>query len=128
MKVTLEKEYRSRYTLEDIDAAKIVIAAEKDDGEKPAGWLEYAVNEYLKNKNDYLVRIIEAKAETARNCRAWNLYGTGESKDMDVWISGIAKTADGFLEIGAYLSDIWQTGAVDYRHHMYATYYTEKSA
>lgn len=125
MKVTLEKEYRKYYTLEDMDAAKIVMKYEKDDDEKPAGWLEYAVNEYLKDTAEYCGEIIKAEARTARNCRAWNAYGDG-TNNMDVWISGIARTSAGFLEIGAYLSDIWQTGATPYKEHIYAVEYCRK--
>ena len=44
---------------------------------------------------------------------------------MDIWISAIAKTGLGFIVIGAYLSDIWQTGAERYADNMYIKYYTE---
>lgn len=119
MKVTLEKEYKSRYTLTDIEAAKAVIKYEKEnDDETVKGWTEYAVREALRDGNDYLVQVIEASAETARNCRAWNAYGEGTGC-MDVWIRGTARTCDGFIEIGAYLTDIWTTGAERYKEHMY---------
>ena len=124
MKVTLQKDYRKYYTLDDLDRAKMVIAAEKEDEETAIGWAEYAVNEALKNTHDYCRRILEVSARTAKNCRAYNAYGEG-TEDMDVWIEGIAKTADGFLEFGAYLSDIWQHGAVEYKHHMYFCRYTK---
>lgn len=122
MKVTLEKDYRKYYTLEDLDRAKMVIGFEKEDEETAYGWAKYAVNEALKGTDDYFRRIIEAKAETARNCRAWNAYGNG-TETMDVWISGIAKTYKGFLEFGAYLTDIWNTGLDDYRKRMWIAYY-----
>lgn len=124
MKVALEKNYRRKYTLEDLDRAKMVIAAEKEDEETAIGWAEYAANEALKDSDDYLVRIIEATATTAKNRRAYNAYGEG-SEDMDVWIEGIARTEWGFLEFGAYLSDIWQSGAVKYQHNMYFCRYTK---
>ena len=122
MKVTLEKEYKKYYTLEDIDRAKEVIRYEKEDEETAKGWAEYAVREALREENDYLDRIIEADARTARNCRAWNLYGE-TTGDMDTWITATAKTSLGFIEVGAYLSDIWQTGATPYKHHMFIAYY-----
>lgn len=42
---------------------------------------------------------------------------------MDVWVEATAKTYFGFVEVGAYLSDIWNTGAVKYTEHMYIKYY-----
>lgn len=54
MKVTLQKDYRSTYTLEDLDRAKTVINYEKnEDGEMSAkDWAEYAVNEALREYKD----------------------------------------------------------------------------
>ena len=117
MKVTLEKDYRKYYTLEDLDRAKAVIAAEKDDEMSPKDWAEYAVNEALRNKDGSLVEILKAEAKTARNRRAWNKYG--ETEDMDVWVSFLAETTEGFIRGGAYLTDIWNTGATEYKQHMY---------
>lgn len=122
MKVTLEKDYRRFYTLEDLDRAKAVIACEKEDDETITGWAEYAAREGLKGINDYVEEVLKASAHTAKNCRAWNKYGI-DSQDMDVWIEGIAKTGRGFIEFGAYLSDIWETGATEYKHRMYIQYY-----
>ena len=125
MKVKFEENYRSIYTLEDMDAAKVVMKYEKDDSETPAGWLEYAMNEY---GVEGLPEIIKAEAHTARNRRAWNRYGDDEnsSKDMDVWISGVIETYNKFIKIGAYLSDIWETGATPYKEHIFAVEYCRK--
>lgn len=126
MKVTLQQDYRKWYTLEDIDHAKAVIASCKEDETKITEWAAYAVSEALKNEDrvhaDYLREVIKAEAHTARNCRARQLFGE-ETGDMDVWVEATAKTADGFIEVGAYLSDIWQTGATPYKQHMYIQYY-----
>lgn len=125
MKVTLEKSYRDVYTIADLDRARKVIAFEKDDESSPKEWAAYAVGEALKdadgNITDYLVEVLRAEAKTAKNCRAWNLYGITEdgTADMDVWITFLAETEKGFIEGGAYLSDIWQTGAARYKNHMY---------
>lgn len=127
MKVALEKEYRKYYTLEDLERAKAVISYEKEDEETVKGWAEYAAREALNGTNDFLREVIKADAHTARNCRAWNAYGDG-TQDMDVWIDFTAETADGFLKGGAYLSDIWQTGAVEYKHHMYFRHFVEATA
>lgn len=122
MKVTLDKEYRKRYTLEDLARAKTVIESEKEDEMKPAEWLEYAITEALKGTGEYPGEVITAEARTARNCRVWNAYGDN-TEDMDIWIEGLARTSEGFAEVGAYLSDIWQSGAVDYKNHVYIQRY-----
>ena len=122
MKVTLEKDYRKYYTLEDLDRAKMVIAYEKtQDDEKIEEWVQYAVNEAGKDKSEWCEKVLEATARTARNNRVCDAYGDGTG-NMDVWIEFTARTSDGFIEGGAYLSDIWQTGATPYAHHMYIRY------
>ncbi len=131
MKVKLEEKYRRYYTLEELDIAKEIIRQEKEDDEYTAkDWAEYAVREALKDENgnniDYLTKVITAEATTAKNCRAHDAY-TSESGNMDVWIEATAKTYDGFIEVGAYLSDIWQTGAERYKDHMYINYYKKAS-
>lgn len=118
MKVTLEKDYRKYYTLEDLDRAKAVIAAEKEDEMSAKDWAVYAVGEALRNKDGSLWEILKAEATTAKNCRAWNRYGD-DSADMDVYIRFLAETTEGFIRGGAYLSDIWETGATEYKQHMY---------
>lgn len=128
MKVTLEKDYRRFYTLEDVDHAKAVIAYEKDnDDEKPDGWAKMLVNEIGKYKDfgyNTCREILKVTANTAKNRRAWNLYG--DTYDMDVWIEVTAETEFGFVKAGAYLSDIWQTGAVEYGQHVYAEIYVRR--
>lgn len=122
MKVTLEKDYRKYYTLEDLDRAKMVIAYEKtQDNEKIENWVEYAVNEAGMDNSEWCERVLEAAARTAKNNRVWDAYGEG-TENMDVWIDFVARIPNGFLEGGAYLSDIWQTGAIPYAHHMYIRY------
>lgn len=128
MKVTLEKNYRKYYTLEDLDRARKVIAAEKEDESTVKEWAEMAIREALKNDDgiydDYIVEIFKAEAHTAKNHRVWNAYGycdpeEANTQDMDVWIEFAAEIEHGYIKGGAYLSDIWQTGGTDYRQHMY---------
>lgn len=118
MKVKLEDGYRGIYTLDDLDRAKAVIAFEKEDEYTIKDWMNYAADEALKDENGSVIEILKAEAHTAKNCRAWNLYGE-ETGDMDVWVQGIVRLYEGVAEIGAYLSDIWGTGAKEYKHHMY---------
>lgn len=128
MKVTLEKNYRKYYTLEDLDRARKVIAAEKETDCTPKEYAEMAIREALKNDDgiyeDYIVEIFKAEAHTAKNHRVWNAYGycdpeEANTQDMDVWIEFAAETENGYIKGGAYLSDIWQTGGTDYRQHIY---------
>ena len=124
MKVTLEKNYRKYYTLEDLDRARKVIAAEKETDCTPKEYAEMAIREALKNDDgiadDWIVEIFKAEAHTAKNCRVWNLWGDDlETENMDVWIEFAAELEQGYIKGGAYLSDIWQTGGTDYREHMY---------
>ena len=120
MNVKLEKDYRKYYTLEEFDMAKAVIAYEKEyDEESPKGWAEYAAMEVLKGEDEYLIEVLSAEATTARNSRnTWDRFCEG-SGQMDVWISFLAETTKGFIRGGAYLSDIWDTGATEYKKHMY---------
>lgn len=124
MKVKLEQGYKNHYTISDLERAKAVIKAEREDTETAAGWAEIAIREALKDRGDWLNKVLEASACTAKNCRAWDAYDTG-TQDMDIWIAATAETDRGFIKIGAYLTDIWNTGSEDYRNHMYISYYTE---
>ena len=128
MKVTLEKNYRKYYTLEDLDRAKRVIAAEKEDESTVKEWAEMAIREALKNDDgiydDYIVEIFKAEAHTAKNHRVWNAYGycdpeEANTQDMDAWIEFAAELEHGYIKGGAYLTDIWQTGGTRYKQHMF---------
>ena len=130
MKINFPKDYKRFFTLEDLDACKVVKAMQKDDETPVKDWAEYAVNEGLWNGDgvcggDYCVKVLEVSAEYARNNRIYNAYGDG-SGNMDIWITAAARTTNGFIEIGAYLSDIWQTGATPYKEHMFVQVYTRK--
>ena len=119
MKVRLEENYRRLYTLEELDMAKAVIKAEKEDEMSAKDWAEYAAREALRGETESLVEVLKAEARTARNCRIeWNRYGEGTGT-MDVWISFLAETTKGFIRGGAYLSDIWESGGTEYKQHMY---------
>ena len=122
MKVKLQKDYKCYYTFVDLEIAKRVISETKEDEYTAKEWAEYAIREALRGTNDYIEEVIRASAETAKNRRANDAYFEG-SRDMDVWVEATAKTTWGFIEIGAYLSDIWQTGGTPYKQHMYIQYY-----
>lgn len=127
MKVKLEEKYRRYYTLEELDAAREIIKQEKEEDNSTAKeWAEYAIREALLDDDmhyiDYISKVISAEATTSKNSRANNAY-TNDSGNMDVWIEAVAKTWNGYIEIGAYLTDIWQTGVKHYKEHMYIEYY-----
>lgn len=129
MKVTLEGNYRKYYTLEELDQAKRVIAAEKGDTTTAKEYAEIAIREFLKDENgistDYIVETFTAKASTAKNRTIWNEYCMSdddpdqETGTLDVWIEFAAELGKGYIRGGAYLSDIWKTGKVDYKDRMY---------
>ena len=127
MKVKMPDEYRSTFTLENVDQAKVVIRAMKYDNSKVADYAAMACREAIRGNGDFLDRVIECSAEVSKNCRIWNEYGepyAGEDSGyMDVLISAIAKTCFGFVTVEAYLTDIWQTGAEDYKDKMFVRYF-----
>ena len=110
MKVTLQENYRSVYTLDELDQAKTVIAYEKDDSFKPADYAMTALNLIASGIGGHAEEIITASAHTARYCNAWNAYGNDTGR-MDIEIDGIGKvwTEKGrcFVEFSAMLTDIW---------------------
>lgn len=90
MKVTLPKDYRKTFTLEEMDIARRIIRDMKDDDTTPA----------------------------------WDAYGE-DTHQMDIWVEAVAKTFDGYLELGAYLTDINGIAPnTDFTEHMYARYFT----
>lgn len=125
MKVTMESDYKHYYTLEDVDNAKAVIKYEKQEDQESSAkdWFTYAVNEALKDNTDSLREILTASAHTAKNARVYDAYG--DTYNMDVWIEGVARTTAGYIEVGAYLTDIWQTGSTPYKEHEYIRYFKE---
>jgi hypothetical protein len=125
MKVTLEKNYRDYYTLSDLQRAKAVIKFMKEeDSSTVKEYAEYAVREALRDTDVYDREIITAEAHTAGNRRVWDAYGEGTAS-MDVWIEALARTSEGFIEFGAYLTDIWQTGVEHYKQNMYIKRFKE---
>lgn len=127
MKVKMEKDYRKLYTLEDLDRAKAVINGMKEDESSAADMAEYAAGEIENHNRDFWshVEVLKVEAHTARNCRVWNAYND-ESQDMDVWIEFVLDFGNAIVKGGAYLTDIWNSGAVDYYDQMFLRIYREK--
>lgn len=127
MKVKLEDGYKDYYTLNDLEKAKAVIKFMKDDSSSVKEYAEYALNEALRDADIYSMGIITAEARTAKNSRGRVLrdaYGE-DTGSMDVWVEALAKTNEGYIEIGAYLTDIWQTGGDHYSNNMFIRRFKE---
>ena len=109
MKVRLEGDYKRVYTLEQLDQAKEVIRRAKDDTSRPEEYGEMAIRAILSQmgSNDCILRILFGEAHTAKNSKNdYERMGEGTGI-MDIWITTYAETCDGFIRVGAYLSDIW---------------------
>lgn len=125
MKVTLAKDYRKFYTLNELDIAKEIISCAKEDGATVKDYAEIAIREALRGKGDYIEEVLKATAQTANNCRVWDRFFDG-SESMDIYIEATAETSYGFIKIGTYLSDIWEIdGSANIQERMYIKYYTE---
>lgn len=126
MKVALEQDYRRIYTLEELDAAKVVIACQKDDCTPLKDLAITAVNHISARKYRDLggcKELLKVEAYTAKNSNVWEQYGEG-SMYFDVWVEFVAETYTGFIKGGAYLSDIWGIGSdTDFTGRMYFKLY-----
>lgn len=123
MKVTFSKEYKRFLTVEQYERAKEIIREMKDDESTAAEYAQYAVNAIGRACGiGSCDKVFECSAEIAGNCRIHDYFGDG-SGTLDIWLSGIAKTWDGFVKFGAYLSDIWSisydTAEDIAKNHMY---------
>lgn len=125
MKVSLERDYRKFYTLEDLDAAKVVIACQKTD-EASLQVIAWDVVAAVAGKyGDGPEKVLEVTAETGRNKRVqYDTYGEG-SGHFDVYIHATAETYDGFMKVSFFLSDYWYMDSPEYiRCRCYHQYYT----
>jgi hypothetical protein len=106
------KEDKKYVTAYDVEKSREIIRDMKEDESTPAEYLETAAKSL---KGVYHAEIINAAARVACNRRVWDAYSAG-SQDLDIYVEGLAKVEynDGnryrvaYVEIGAYLSDIWQ--------------------
>ncbi len=129
MKVSITKEMKKVITLADMPAVNEVIKTMQYDATTAKEAAEAAAR-IASGNND--VKVLEASAEIAGNCRIWDYYNyDGCSAHYDVWINFTAIISNGLGGIimgGAYLSDINSaTGDNDeeLREHMYIRKFTE---
>lgn len=129
MKVTLPKDYRSLFTLEEMDIARKLIREMKDDELPAKEYADVAVNyilsRFLPSTGGYFEELLKSNFEITKNGYGWEQYGKGY-RNLDIWFSGVAKTSRGYLEFGIYMTDVWSIGG-DYNcnSRVWATLYTK---
>ena len=124
MKVKLTSDMKKHITLEEAPLVQAMIKEFKED-ETPIP--EYAEMAIRAAWDTYSIKVIEATAEIAKNCRVHNFYSEN-SGTLDIWIEATAQTIDGFIIIGACLSDIWQINGennAELISHMYIKKFKE---
>ena len=125
MKTTLPKNYRERFTLEELDIAKTIIADMKEDTSKPA---EYARAALINFANDNGVEIVQASAEIGRNCFvSFNRYSEG-TRDFDVYIHFVGRSQSAYYDGFVPLSEIWDImpGECNFSRNAYIRTFTAK--
>lgn len=104
MKVIINNESKRQLLVSDLPEAKAIVKSMKEDDEyTPAQYLTMAINCI---GFGWTHTVYEATARITKNCHVWNAFSE-TSGEIDIWIEGVAKTSSGFVEIGAYLTDIW---------------------
>lgn len=126
MKVSITKNSKKVITLAEASIAQRIIEDLKQNDEWTAK--DYAVMAVrVADPKAWDIEVLKASAEIAKNARAWDSL-CEDSGTLDVWIEATAQTSNGFVIIGAYLSDIWSisTDNEDYiRSHMYIRRFKE---
>lgn len=127
MKVTLTAEMKKVITISEMPAVNKVIAAMQDDATTVKEYAEQAARIAGGHSK---VKVLEASAKIAKNCRRWDDITDGTA-DMDVWLDFTAIIDDGYGGIimgGAYITDIWQAdgeNSAALRNHMYIRKFAE---
>lgn len=128
MKIRMPKHYK-KFTLEEMEQTKRVRDALKEweDVTTAEEWLRMAAQDIIRGEGDYILEVLKAEAEFAGNCRIWNAYGEDTGR-MDIWIKGIVQCWNQVLEIGCYLTDIWNIDGKNdvVRDHAYVVRYKKQ--
>lgn len=125
MIVRMTADSRRVISLDESEIARRIIEMAREDDLR--SYAVSAVNCTGVNFNG-CTKIYEANAEIARNGRVWDAFFEG-SRDIDIWINVVARTDYGFVELGAYLTDIWQitgSNSEEIRSHFYMRRFTEQ--
>lgn len=125
MKVQFTAEMKHIVTVAEMPAVRKIIEAEKENDEWTAQkWAKMAAGIVRPCSS---VKVLEASAEIAKNCRVWDAYADG-SADFDVWIRFTAFADDSFVMGGVYLTDLWAASADNREEtikHMYIRRFEE---
>lgn len=119
MKITLNAESKRIINLDDLPIVRKIITDYKEDTNTAADYISYAIKD--------CVKVIEATAVITKNQRIYNALSE-DSRDLDIWIDATARTLDGFVIIGAYLTDIWNIDGKNNKEiekHMYMRKFEE---
>ena len=131
MKVSITKDSKRVVTLDEADEAMGIIVQMKEDEYSAADYIKMAANVWLRESewHDAVSEVLKASAEISKNARAWNAFSKA-SGQLDVWLTGIVETWDGFLKIECYLTDVWNIGADGFNEQfpslVYARYYARQ--
>ena len=126
MKINITAETKKIITIAEMPAVHKVIEALKED----ATAKDYAEMAARIASGRNAVKVLEAKAEIAKNCRVDDRICEG-SAQFDVWVTFTAIIEDGFEGIimgGAYLTDLWDCSAEnadETRDHMFIRKFIE---
>lgn len=133
MKVKITEQSKKVLRLADTQAAREIIAQEKDDDFSAADYIKMAAECWLWNSGTGAAAdagdVLKASAEILKNGRVWNAYDD-ESGDLDVWLEGVVETWAGYLKIGCFLTDVWNIGSDEFNQKFpalcYARFFTEQ--
>ncbi len=104
MKVQFTADMKRVITIAEMPAVRKVIDVVKLDAWTAKEWAKMAAEIVCHHSH---VKVLEASAEIAKNCRVCDVYTEG-SADIDVWIRFTAFVGDGFVRGGVYMSDLWE--------------------
>lgn len=128
LKLVFSKEYKREFTVAEYEIATR-LKREYEDETPAAEYLKDAANLF-----GYAGEVIRARAEISKNIRTYNAFGD-YTETLDIWITGLVYMVDygpdnraAYLELGAYLTDIWNIAANNHdevKQHMYARAFKE---
>ena len=125
MKVMVSQESKKYLTAEEYDNAKRLAKHMKEEDD------EWGATDYAKlavrGAGGDVVEILKASATVMGNTRAYDIYFEGSGR-LDIWIETTALTAEGFVIVGAYLSDIYSitgTDDKDFQRHAFIRRFKE---
>lgn len=127
MKISITAEAKKVITVAEMPAVHKAIEAMKEDTCTAKDYAELAAR-IASSRN--AVKVLEAKAEIAKNCRVYDRICEG-SAQLDVWVTFTAIIEDGFEGIimgGTYLTDLWDYSAEsadETRDHMFIRKFIE---